>query len=70
MESIVYNEDCMIGMARYPDKYFDLAIVDPPYGGGGAAFGGRFDRYRPKYVQDSTDGRDVASKISEKRRYL
>lgn len=21
----------MIGMARYPDKYFDLAIVDPPY---------------------------------------
>lgn len=26
------NEDCMIGMARYPDKHFDLAIVDPPYG--------------------------------------
>ena len=25
------NIDCMIGMARYPDKYFDLAIVDPPY---------------------------------------
>lgn len=32
MESIVFNEDCMIGMARYPDKYFDLAVVDPPYG--------------------------------------
>jgi len=31
MESIVYNEDCMIGMAQYPDKYFDLAVVDPPY---------------------------------------
>lgn len=30
--SEVYNEDCMLGMARYPDKYFDLAIVDPPYG--------------------------------------
>ena len=27
-----FNEDCMIGMARYPDKYFDLAVVDPPYG--------------------------------------
>ena len=27
-----YNEDCMQGMKRYPDKYFDLAIVDPPYG--------------------------------------
>lgn len=31
-ESIVYNIDCMIGMKEYPDKYFDLAIVDPPYG--------------------------------------
>lgn len=30
--SIVYNEDCIQGMKRYPDKYFDLAIVDPPYG--------------------------------------
>jgi site-specific DNA-methyltransferase (adenine-specific) len=30
--SIVYNEDCVEGMKRYPDKYFDLAIVDPPYG--------------------------------------
>lgn len=26
------NEDCMAVMGRYPDKYFDLAIVDPPYG--------------------------------------
>ena len=26
------NEDNMIMMARYPDDYFDLAIVDPPYG--------------------------------------
>lgn len=25
-------EDNMQLMARYPDKYFDLAIVDPPYG--------------------------------------
>lgn len=30
--SEVFNEDCMIGMARYTDKHFDLAIVDPPYG--------------------------------------
>ena len=27
-----YNMDCMEGMAEFPDKYFDLAIVDPPYG--------------------------------------
>ena len=26
------NEDNMELMARYPDKYFDLAIVDPPFG--------------------------------------
>jgi site-specific DNA-methyltransferase (adenine-specific) len=32
MESIVKNIDCMVGMAEYPDKYFDLAVVDPPYG--------------------------------------
>ena len=28
------NIDCMEYMATVPDKYFDLAIVDPPYGGG------------------------------------
>ena len=28
----VTNEDNMVLMKRYPDKYFDLAIVDPPYG--------------------------------------
>lgn len=27
-----YNMDCMEGMKEIPDKYFDLAIVDPPYG--------------------------------------
>ena len=27
-----YNMDCMEGMKQIPDKYFDLAIVDPPYG--------------------------------------
>ena len=30
--SVVYNEDCVKGLKRFPDKYFDLAIVDPPYG--------------------------------------
>jgi site-specific DNA-methyltransferase (adenine-specific) len=28
----ITNEDNMLVMARYPDNYFDLAIVDPPYG--------------------------------------
>lgn len=38
--SEVTNEDCMEGMARYPDKYFDLAIVDPPYGLGKKIYSG------------------------------
>lgn len=31
-ESVVFNEDCMTVMRRYPDRYFDLAVVDPIYG--------------------------------------
>ena len=46
--------DCMDLMKQFQDKYFELAIVDPPYGGGGKAnfenkkrsrFGGWFDKY-------------------------
>ena len=53
-----YNIDCMEYMKTVPDKYFDLAIVDPPYGGGAddnewktpkaatrGRFGGTFDKY-------------------------
>ena len=32
IESIAYNMDCMDLMKQYPDNYFDLAVVDPPYG--------------------------------------
>ena len=31
------NCDCMEYMATVPDKYFDLAIVDPPYGIGASS---------------------------------
>ena len=34
MSTTVYNVDCMEYMRTVPDKFFDLAIVDPPYGGG------------------------------------
>ncbi len=30
--SVVFNQDCMEGMASLPDNHFDLAVVDPPYG--------------------------------------
>ena len=36
-----YNMDCMDGMKQFPDKYFDLAIVDPPYGDGGGSGNGK-----------------------------
>ena len=48
--------DCMEAMKEFPDKYFDLAVVDPPYGDGVAErerdgkpynrFGGKFDKYK------------------------
>lgn len=54
MISETYNMDCMEYMKSLPDKAFDLAVVDPPYGGGGktfkrsdkSRFGGRFDKYK------------------------
>ena len=27
----VINEDCVIGMAKYPDNHFDSVVTDPPY---------------------------------------
>ena len=59
--SIVQNRDCLEAMKEFPDKFFDLAIVDPPYGDGSQTvnvererereqywnrFGGRFDKYK------------------------
>jgi site-specific DNA-methyltransferase (adenine-specific) len=45
-----YNMDCMEGMKEFPDKYFELSIVDPPYGLGESVVnsGGRFKRYENK----------------------
>lgn len=31
VKSEVFNIDCIQGMKQYPDNYFELAIVDPPY---------------------------------------
>jgi site-specific DNA-methyltransferase (adenine-specific) len=32
MTNVVHLQDCMELMASKPDKYYDLAVVDPPYG--------------------------------------
>ena len=34
MEFGFFNMDCMDGLKELPDQSIDLAIVDPPYGGG------------------------------------
>jgi site-specific DNA-methyltransferase (adenine-specific) len=44
-----YNIDCMDGMKEFPDKYFELAIVDPPYGIGVDGQKERYDAKVPKH---------------------
>lgn len=61
--NVAINADCMELMQQYPDKYFDLAVVDPPYGSGwgtfvnGTRYGGWFERYI------DPDRRDVGEKV-------
>jgi site-specific DNA-methyltransferase (adenine-specific) len=47
-----YNMDCVEGMKQFPDKYFDLAIVDPPYGIN-IQKSGRLGRYNTNNVWDN-----------------
>ena len=52
----VTNEDCMALMRRYPDKHFDLAIVDPPYGiGMGARKGTTLKNGNKKGFRDQSN---------------
>ncbi len=50
--STVYLMDCIYGMKQFPDKIFDLAVVDPPYGiGAGKGVGvtrGKENQYTVK----------------------
>ena len=43
--STAINGDCMDYMKTLPDKAFELAIVDPPYGGGGGTQWETFKAY-------------------------
>lgn len=44
-QQVAYNVDCMEYMQGLPDNAFDLAVVDPPYGGGGRICGERTLRW-------------------------
>lgn len=52
MTNRAYNLDCMEAMREFPDKFFDLAVVDPPYGGGFSEAGGNggwFTKYHDRF---------------------
>lgn len=56
--NIAYNMDCMEYMRTLPDKAFDLAVVDPPYGLGDKLLrGGRNGKVRfgEMYAQNQWD---------------
>ena len=67
-----FHGDCMEYMEDKPDGYYDLAVVVPPYGGGGysfsngeSRFGGWFKRYnltKPKH-ENMQDRRLVVGEI-------
>ena len=39
-KTTLYQADCMKMLPQIPDKYYQLCIVDPPYGGGNKEHGG------------------------------
>lgn len=51
-----YNMDCMDGMREFPDGYFELAIVDPPYGIKADKGTGGFGHYAPRHYTSKWDG--------------
>ena len=55
----ITNEDNMQLMARYPDKYFDLAIVDPPYG---IDVDNREDHGKKRSLKSASKSKDYAKK--------
>ena len=72
-ESITFNEDCIAGMKRYPDGFFSLAVVDPPYGSGAddetehRNQRGRFDRYN-NHALDRSQSLNVERERERERR--
>lgn len=56
MKSNVFHADCMDVMKQYPDGFFDLVVVDPPYGINAPkmAMGTRKSRTKEGYPSVST----------------
>lgn len=65
MENGYYNMDCMEGMRQFPDDYFSLAIVDPPYFSGPnkrGYYGHKVSPIGVDRVYEKTDDWDVPDK--------
>lgn len=62
-----YCMDCMEGMAKYPDKFFDLAIVDPPYRDEEENNANQYGRYyngsRKKFITGGKPGPDYFKEL-------
>lgn len=61
-----YNIDCMEGMKEFPDNYFELAVVDPPYGDASENVGGvQQIRAEIRQVQESTSNQRTVANQTE-----
>ena len=56
------NRDCMEAMREFPDNYFDLAIVDPPYGDGSQTV--NVERERERTDRSTTASAGVSTSTS------
>ncbi len=63
MSLTITNEDNMLLMARYPDNYFDLAIVDPPYGIGIETSGTHFKKNKAKGWDNETPTKEYFTEL-------
>lgn len=64
--NVAYNVDCMEYMRTLPDKAFDLAVVDPPYGIGmdGGCVGYKGDNvFEKKGWDKSTPGKEYFDEL-------
>ena len=59
----ITNEDNMLLMARYPDNYFDLAIVDPPYGISIETSGTHFKKNKSKEWDNETPSQEYFNEL-------
>jgi site-specific DNA-methyltransferase (adenine-specific) len=64
----ITNENNLNLMARYPDKYFDLAIVDPPYGininnNMGRRKGDKQSNYKKTYWDNSIPSKEYYNEL-------